>query len=204
MQSRSSNLRDLFLRHEFLLFVLLALECLFFLQNARNFGTADNLGNIARHSAEIGLLALAMMPVILTGGIDLSVGSLLGLCAVLFGVMTHDWQWNTLPAALATLLAGTLAGALNASLITLLRLPPLIVTLGTYSLFRGLAEAITQGTKTYRSFAPDFLQMGELHPAGIPLQAWLLFAAALFFYALVHRTTLGRGCPCAPGRLCPI
>jgi ribose/xylose/arabinose/galactoside ABC-type transport system permease subunit len=192
MAFSSRPLKAQLLRHEVLLLLVLALEVCWFLKFGRNFGTADNLSNVARHSAEIGLLALAMLPVILTGGIDLSVGSLMGLCAVLFGVLTHDWHWGSLPAAAATLVAGLLAGGFNASLIALLRLPPLIVTLGTYSLFRGLAEAVTRGTKTYRSFDPAFLQLGELRAAGVPVQAWILGAGALGFYVLVHRTTFGR------------
>jgi rhamnose transport system permease protein len=193
MSSQNSrSIKSLLLRHEVLLVLVLVLEIFYFLNNARNFGTPDNLSNIVRHSAEIGLLALAMMPVILTGGIDLSVGSLLGLCAVLFGVMTHDWHWATLPAAFVTILLGGLAGAFNATLITALRLPPLIVTLGTYSLFRGLAEAITQGTKTYRSFDPGFLGLGEFRFLGLPVQGWVLGLAALFFWILVHLTVFGR------------
>ncbi|MEI6712974.1 MAG: ABC transporter permease [Verrucomicrobiota bacterium] len=187
-----SSIQGLLLRHEVLLLGLLFVEILFFLNNARNFGTPENLSNILRHSAEIGLLALAMMPVVLTGGIDLSVGSTLGLCAVLLGVMTHSWHWATFPAALATIGFGGVAGGINALLITTLRLPPLIVTLGTYSLFRGLAEAITQGSKTYREFEPSFLGLAEQQFAGIPIQGWVLVAGALFFGLLVHSTTFGR------------
>ncbi|RFC44616.1 MAG: rhamnose transport system permease protein [Verrucomicrobia bacterium] len=192
MASLSPSLKKNVLRHESLLLLVLLLEFAFLCLYARNFGTPDNLSNVVRHSAEIGLLALAMMPVILTGGIDLSVGSLMGLCAVLFGVLTHDYHLATLPAAAVTLAAGLFAGGFNAFLITALRLPPLIVTLGTYSLFRGLAEAITQGTKTYRAFDPAFLSLGETRWFGVPLQAWILTAAAASFYLLVHRSTFGR------------
>ena len=192
MSAPTRTATKLFLRHESLLVLVLIVEVVLFLVSARNFGSADNVSNIVRHSAEIGLLALAMMPVILTGGIDLSVGSLMGLCAVLFGVMTHDWHLATIPAIGVTLVAGVLAGGFNALLITALRLPPLIVTLGTYSLFRGLAEAITQGTKTYRAFDPNFIALGEARWLGLPMQAWFLAIAALFFYLMVHRTTFGR------------
>lgn len=192
MRPETRTIQNHLLRHEILLLVVVLLEVAFFLATARNFGTPDNVSNIIRHSAEIGLLALAMMPVILTGGIDLSVGSLMGLCAVLFGVITHDWHIATLPAAAMTLVAGLLAGAFNALLIAVLRLPALIVTLGTYSLFRGVAEAVTRGTKTYRTFDSGFITLGEIHFLGLPLQAWVLVAAALFFYILVHRTTFGR------------
>ena len=192
MSASNRPLSKLLLRHESLLVLVLILEVVVFLVTARNFGTADNVSNIVRHSAEIGLLALAMMPVILTGGIDLSVGSLMGLCAVLFGVMTHDWHLPILPAAFVTLIAGILAGGFNALVITTLRLPPLIVTLGTYSLFRGLAEAITQGTKTYRAFDANFIALGEARWLGLPMQAWCLALASVFFFLMVHRSTFGR------------
>jgi rhamnose transport system permease protein len=106
--------------------------------------------------------------------------------------MTHDWHLSTSAACVLTLLSGLFAGGCNALLIAELRLPPLIVTLGTYSLFRGLAEAITQGTKTYRSFDAAFLEIGELKWAGIPFQAWCLLCVAISFYLLVHHTTIGR------------
>jgi rhamnose transport system permease protein len=138
------------------------------------------------------LLALAVMPVILAGGIDLSVGSLLGLCAVLFGVFTHDWHLGWGPSALLTLLVGAVAGGCNAVFVTALRLPPLIVTLGTFSLFRGLAEAITRGTRTYREFSPEFLELVDRQLFGVPVQAWVLFGMTALVGFFVHATVLGR------------
>jgi rhamnose transport system permease protein len=184
--------KRLLLRHEAILVIVLVAEILLFSSVARNFDTAGNFANIARHSAEIGLLALAVMPVILAGGIDLSVGSLLGLCAVLFGVFTHDWHLGWAASAALTLLVGAAAGGCNAFFVTALRLPPLIVTLGTYSLFRGLSEAITRGTRTYRDFSPEFLDLFDRQIAGAPLQAWALLGMAALIGFLVHATVLGR------------
>src|SRR5262245_117802 len=127
-----------YLRLELLLVVVLLGECLVFARTGTNFATRENGLEMVKFSVEIGLLALVMTPVILTGGIDLSVSSLLALCAVCFGKLWRDaglaWPW----AAAVTIGLGTLAGGLNALLITRLRLPPLIVTLGSFSLFRGL------------------------------------------------------------------
>jgi rhamnose transport system permease protein len=95
-------------------------------------------------------------------------------------------------AALATVLLGGGAGGVNAALIAGLRLPPLIVTLGTFSLFRGLAEAITRGTVTYTGFPASFLALGQERTAGLPTQLWLFFAVAVAVWLLVHRTTIGR------------
>lgn len=184
--------KRLFARPEAILFFVLIAEIVFFSAAGRNFNTADNVSNIVRHSAEIGMLALVMMPIILTGGIDLSVGSLLGLCAVIFGVFTHEWKLATPLAAALTLGVGALAGGVNAALITVLRLPPLIVTLGTFSLFRGLAEAITKGTMTYKDFSPEFMALGRERWMGLPLQGWLFILVAIGIAVLVHRTTFGR------------
>src|SRR5690606_33109358 len=115
----------------------------------RNFLTGSNASNIFRHSVEIGLLALVMTPVILSGGIDLSVGSMMRLCAVSFGVLVNDHHLPPGIAALGAVGLGALGGLLNATLIARLKLPALIVTLGTFSLFRGLAEAPTRGSGSY-------------------------------------------------------
>lgn len=193
--------KALLLRHETILLLVLIAEWVFFYYagtttNRRGvvvgFGTLDRQFDILRHSCEIGLLALALTPVIITAGIDLSVASLLGLCAILFGKFWHD-AGLPIPVAMAlTIALGGLAGALNGTLITKLRLPPLIVTLGTYSLFRGLAEAITRGAVTYTDFPAGFLFIGQERWLGLPTQAWIFFAAAVAIWLLVHRTTFGR------------
>ncbi len=193
--------RRMLRRPETLLAAVLVVEWLLFYHfgtttNRRGvvvgFGTMARQFDILRHSCEIGLLALALTPIILTGGIDLSVGSLLGLGAVVFGQLWHDAGLPVPVAAALTLVAGGLAGGLNAGLITRLRLPPLIVTLGTYSLFRGLAEALTHGAVTYTDFPAGFLFLGQERAGGLPTQAWVFLAVAASVWVLVHRTTHGR------------
>ena len=82
--------------------------------------------------------------ILITGGIDLSVGAVMGLAAVCFGAVWREWHWPIPAAACAALAVGALGGGLNAVLISRLRLPALIVTLGTFSLFRGVAEGIVE------------------------------------------------------------
>src|SRR5262245_54040171 len=199
--SKSGRWKSILVRHETILLIVLLAEWLYFYFTATSvnrrgvtvgFGTVDAQFDIARHSVEIGLLALAMTPIILTGGIDLSVGSLLGLCAILFGKLWRDAGLPLPVAAACTLGIGALAGGLNASLITWLRLPPLIVTLGTFSLFRGLAEAITRGVDTFTNFPPSFLFLGQERWLGLPAQAPIFFLVAVAMWLLVHRTTFGR------------
>ena len=122
----------------------------------------DNTFDIIRHSVEIGLLALVMTPIILTGGIDLSVGSLLGLCAILFGKLWRDAGLSPRPPIICTLCIGALRWRTQRHRSSPRSvLPPLIVTLGTYSLFRGLAEAITHGVDTFTNFPASFLFLGQ-------------------------------------------
>jgi rhamnose transport system permease protein len=190
--SNKNSAKSLLLRHETILLLVLALEWFYFNSVGPRFGSLDNSFDIVRHSVEIGLLALVMTPIILTGGIDLSVGSLLGLCAILFGKLWRDAGLPIPVAAACTLAIGALAGGLNATLITWLRLPPLIVTLGTFSLFRGLGEAITRGVDTFTNFPASFLFLGQERWLGVPAQAPIFVAVAVGVWLLVHRTTFGR------------
>ena len=155
------------LRFESLLIAVLVLECAIFTRTGTNFATQGNALEVVKFSVEIGLLALVMTPVILTGGIDLSVGSLLGLCAVCFGKFWRDAGMAWPMAAVLTLGIGALAGGVNALLITRLRLPPLIVTLGSFSLFRGFAEALTRGVDNFTGFPPGFLAFGQGYYGGV-------------------------------------
>lgn len=193
-RSVSENARTISLfRSESLLAIVLFVEIVVFSLTGENFATTGNTFEILRLSTEIGLLALAMTPIILTGGIDLSVGSLLGLCAILFGKLCRDAGLPPAIAAACTLTIGATGGGLNALLITRLRLPPLIVTLGSFSLFRGLAEAITRGVDNFTGFPKSFLFLGQEYWFGVvPAQVPIFAAVAVGVWLLVHRTTFGR------------
>lgn len=190
--NNSKSIPSIFARHEVVLLFVIALEVILFQSLGRNFLTGGNVSNIFRHSVEIGLLAMAMTPVILTGGIDLSVGSLMGLCAVAFGMLVKVLGLDPWTAAAITVAIGAVGGGVNAALVAGLNLPPLIVTLGTFSLFRGLAEAVTKGSESYSAFSPEFLALGNSDFLGIPAQVWILIGVGLAIWFSVHRTTYGR------------
>ncbi len=152
---------------EWVLALALAVELAVFAAIGENFFTLANFFEVVRLSVELGLLALAMTPIMITGGIDLSVGSIMGLSAVVFGVLWRDGGWPIAAAAGAALVLGCLAGLLNAVLITRLNLPPLIVTLGSLSLFRGIAEGITRGAENYSGFPAGFLRLGQGYLGGV-------------------------------------
>jgi rhamnose transport system permease protein len=179
---------------ERVLVIFLAVEVATFSVIGTNFWSWGNAFEVVRLAVEIGLLALALTPVIVSGGIDLSVGSLMGLSAVVFGILWRDAGLPIAAAALGAVGLGACAGCLNALLITRLRLPPLIVTLGTYSLFRGLAEGLTRGVDNFTGFPSTFLFLGQGYfGRGIPAQLPILLVAAVGFWVLLQRTTIGRG-----------
>jgi ribose/xylose/arabinose/galactoside ABC-type transport system permease subunit len=182
------------LGHEGLLLLVVIAEIVYFGIRGTNFLTVGNAFEVARASVEIGLLALALTAVILTGGIDLSVGSLLGLSAILLGWALRDARLPVAAAALVAIATGLAGGGLNALLVARLRIPPLIVTLGTFSLFRGIAEGFTGGVRNYTDFPQGLLFLGQGRlPGGMPAQLPLLVAAAVLFWLLLHRTGIGRG-----------
>lgn len=192
LMNASSSWKNV-LRIETILAMALIIEVIIFCFTGHHFGTPGNAFEILRLSVEIGLLALALTPVILTGGIDLSVGSLLGLSAIVFGWLWRDAHFPIWLAAACTLGFGAAAGGLNALLITRFRLPPLIVTLGSYSLFRGLAEAITRGVDNFTGFPSGFLHLGQGYFFGIiPAQLPLFLVVCVAMALLVHKTSVGR------------
>lgn len=194
MVNEALSSRRFVITHEWVLTAILLAELAVFSVIGTNFFTWKNAFEISRLLVEVGLLALAMTPIIITGGIDLSAGSLMGLSAVIFGALYRDAGWPIALAMLGAISAGALAGGLNALLITRLRLPPLIVTLGTFSLFRGLGEGFTRGFENYTSFPPSFLQLGQGYLAGgVPTQLPILIVAIVGYWILLQRSTIGRG-----------
>ena len=146
-----------------------------------------------RLSIDLGLLAVALTPVIITGGIDLSVGSMLGLAAVVFGAAYHDWHLPIAAAATVAVLVGLAGGALNALMVAGLGVPALIVTLGSMSLFRGVAEGMTHAAVNYSGFPADFLRLGQGYLWGIvPAQAPVFAIVFVAYAVLLHRSVVGR------------
>ena len=168
-------------------------EVAFFSVVAHNFFTVANFFEITRLSIELGLLAVALTPVIVSGGIDLSVGAMMGLSAVVFGAAVRDWHTGIPIAAGLALTVGCLGGAMNAWLVSRLAIPPLIVTLGSLSLFRGIAEGLTRGAVNYTGFPRSFLALGQGYLFGVvPAQLPLFVLVVAAYVVLLHRSVIGR------------
>jgi rhamnose transport system substrate-binding protein/rhamnose transport system permease protein len=179
--------------HAWILVLALLLEVAVFSVVAPNFFSIENLFEVTRFSAELGLLAIALTPVIIAGGIDLSVGSMMGLAAVVFGALFKDWHVPLIPSAGLALLVGCAGGAINAVFIAGFEIPPLIVTLGTWSAFRGIAEGLTRGAVNYSGFPAGFLSLGQGYLGGlVPTQLLPFGAIAMAYFVFLHRSALGR------------
>ena len=173
--------------------ILILIEILVFALTGPNFFSPANAFEIVRLGVELGLLALALTPVIVSGGIDLSVGSMMGLCAVVFGYLWRDLHFPVAAAAICTLLVGVAGGMINALVITRFGGAPLIVTLGTYSLFRGVAEGLTRGVDNFSQFPASFLYLGQGYLGGlIPTQTPVFIVFAALYWLLLHRSVYGR------------
>ena len=179
------------LRHETVLALLVIIALATLAGLSDRFFTAENLLNQGRLMAEVGLVALGMTFVIVTGGIDLSVGSILGLTAILFGVF---WQNVGMPlpvAMVAALASGTLAGVGNGLIITRFKVPPLIATLATLALYRGLAEGISQA-RSVRGYPEWFFFFGQGETLDVPVQLWVLAIATAICAVILALTPFGR------------
>ena len=179
------------LRHESILAVLLVLALAVLAMQSDRFFTVDNLLNQGRLMAEVGLVALAMTFVIVSAGIDLSVGSILGLVAILLGVF---WQKLGLPLPVAMglgVVVGGIAGLVNGIIITRFRVPPLIATLATLALYRGLAEGISQA-RSVRGYPEWFFVLGQGEVLGVPTQLWIFLACAVVAAIVLGMSTFGR------------
>jgi rhamnose transport system permease protein len=183
--------RSLLLRHEAILGLLLIVALIVLALQSDAFFTAGNLLNQGRLMAEVGLVALAMTFVIVTGGIDLSVGSILGLVAILLGVF---WQKLGIPLPLAMvlgILVGGVAGLVNGIIITRFGVPPLIATLATLALYRGLAEGISQA-RSVRGYPDWFFMIGQGDFLGVPVQLWIFAGLAAVAAIILGLSTFGR------------
>jgi rhamnose transport system permease protein len=154
------------------------------------FLTTGNLLNTSRFYVEPGLIALGMTLVILTGGIDLSVGASLALVSVVIGFAFSSGVPLEIAIVLG-LLTGLVCGAFNGLFIVLLDLNPLVVTLGTFALFRGLAFVVSNAGAV-SAFPSWFEVFGQYYAGPVPLQLLLFIAAAIAVGVLLGRGRFGR------------
>lgn len=183
----------LLVTREMAVIVLTAAVVLYSVLNVPNFDGPLTIKFLLQDIAPILLIALPMTLIIITGEIDLSVASIMGLSSVLLGVL-HDGGMPIPAAALLALLAGLVCGALNGFLIAYVGLPSLAVTIGTLALFRGIAVGLL-GTTAITDFTDRWsdLATGTIGETQIPIVMIPFAVLAVGFAVLLHFSTFGRG-----------
>lgn len=158
-----------------------------------NFLTANNLLNLLLQVTSNALIAFGMTFVILTGGIDLSVGSILALSSALTAGLLGSGMPVTL-AILISLILGCILGMMNGLLISYGKLAPFIVTLATITIFRGATLVYTNGNPITKGLSDTFLFqfLGQGYIVGIPFPVIIMFIVFIVLYVLLHKTAFGK------------
>jgi len=158
-----------------------------------NFLTANNLLNLLLQVTSNALIAFGMTFVILTGGIDLSVGSILALSSALTAGLLGSGMPVTL-AILISLILGCILGMMNGLLISYGKLAPFIVTLATMTIFRGATLVYTNGNPITKGLSDTFLFqfLGQGYIVGIPFPVIIMFIVFIVLYVLLHKTAFGK------------
>jgi rhamnose transport system permease protein len=158
------------------------------------FAAPGNLAEVLNDSSILILLALGQMLVILVRGVDLSVASNLALCGMIAALFNRSFpDAGVAPAIALALVSGTALGAFNGLLVWRLRLPAIVVTLGTLSIYRGLIYVLSEGTWiNSNEMSPAFLDLTRARFLGLSMVSWLALCGAAFFWALLRFTTFGR------------
>ncbi|MCX8062327.1 MAG: ABC transporter permease, partial [Anaerolineales bacterium] len=187
-------------RQTILLVVVFIVLFTFFSTTEKKFLTARNITSMGFQLPEIGVLSLAMMITILTGGINLSVNATSNMAAVLAGLYlvkfvpkeaTEVQIWVSLIIAMFIVLAvGLLSGLLNGFLIGYIRVPPILATLATMTFFTGISTGLTGGT-TVTGFPEQVAIIGSKSLLGVPIPFIIFFALSVVMYIILARTSFG-------------
>ncbi len=156
------------------------------------FLTTENLLDLAKNNTVIGIVALGMLPVIITGGIDVSVGAMTAAVTIIIGKFMVNFGGNLLLVFILGCASGALLGAFNGLLVSRLELPPIVVTLGSMSIINGLMLYYTGGS-WITNIPQWFIDFGRIKLAGIPIQVFFLVLAAVITYLVLKYTLIGRG-----------
>lgn len=192
LQPPRKSVLSRFQRWEWFLVALIALVVIANSQLSPYFLDVRNLFRASSDFIEIGLMVLPMVLIIVTGNVDLAVASTLGLTASFMGLLFNTGV-NIWIAAGAALVLGLLAGLLSGYLISRLKVPALVITLGTYAFYRGLAYVML-GDQAARDYPASFTYLGQgtLPGTPIPFALVIFLVLAVVFGLVLHKTAFGR------------
>ena len=172
-------------------YVFLLFLVIFFSLSTDGFLTFTNIINIIRQIAIIGIAAFGEAFVLLTGAIDLSIGSIIGLSGVTSAILIRDAGFGVPLALLCGVLAGTLVGLLNGLIVTKLKIPAIIATLGTYTIVRGLSNLVAGGMSVF-GMPEQYKVLGRGYISFLPIPVVVMIAVLVVLYLALNHTPFGR------------
>lgn len=176
--------------HGTLLLILVVL-CIAITVVRPTFMTSKNIFNLLRSVSITGLISVGMTFVIITGGIDLSVGSVVGFSSVLCGIMMKEWGWGIFPTLVVTIVLCALVGLLNGLMIHYGKLPEFIATMGSMQMLRGLAMLTTNG-RLISGLPKEFTNFAQVDFLGLPSLLVVWIVVILISAYLLKYSTYGR------------
>ncbi|MBC7151343.1 MAG: ABC transporter permease [Rhizobium sp.] len=186
---------------EILLALIIVVMIAGFSTRASNFATPGNMATIFNDTSILIILALGQMTVILTKSIDLSVAANLAFTGMAVAML--DAAYPALPLALLIVISigiGAALGAINGFLVWLLQIPPIVVTLGTLTIYRGMAFVLSGGSwVNAHQMTPDFLGLPRISVLGMPILSWAAIAIVFLIWFVLTRTPFGRSTYAAGG-----
>ena len=195
-------MKKIFRNKEFSIFLIVILISIIIAIMSSAFLRPDNLLDVLKGNVVLGIMALGMLPVLISGGIDLSVSSTIALSAVLIGKLLVSTGSNLVVVLLLALAIGAFIGVVNGVIIAKLKIPPIVTTLGTQSIVLGTVLFYTNGDwitnlpqwfKDFGQFTVGSFPGGNGEMIGVPVQILFLIAAGLITWFILKYTLVGRG-----------
>ena len=186
---KTMDKREMFRRYGML--AVLVVLIVIFSFGSKYFLTGDNIINVLRQVAVCGISAVGLTFIMLTGGIDLSIGTVIGMTGVMTAIAMVEWQIPMLLAVLIGLVTGLLIGLINGLLVTYVNIPALIATLGTMTSVRGLCFIVTGGLPVY-NFPESFDVFGKGYISVIPVPVIIMVIILVIGWYVLNKTKYGR------------
>jgi ribose transport system permease protein len=185
-------MRSILRSKESVVFALFVVIFAVFAARSPNFATPDNLFNVARQYSELAIVSVGLTMVIITGGIDISVGSVVGLSSVMLGIFAIRFGLNIWLSCTLAVLIGLTCGLINGLVITKARVQPIVATLAMMSAARGLALALTGGY-SHSGFPDAFVGIGQTAVGPVPFTVPVALVVVIIGIVILRKTPLGRG-----------
>ncbi len=173
------------------IFVVMVIMCVVMYIISPPFRSVNNILSVAKNFSAYAIAGIGVTMVIITGGIDLSIGSIFGFAGVIASMAMVNLGLPTVPAIIVGLAAGAALGLTNGLFIVKLNLPPFIATLGMLSIVRSLCYIITEGYPV-TGIGREFLFLGQGYIFGVPTPVWMMVIIAIIFAVFLNKTVTGR------------